>query len=74
MTWRFRGTSVPVGSDVTETENSYFRGYITLKKPTTDVAVQKRTALEIQEWIKGMVGHPKYLRGGVVVVSEIPRR
>jgi hypothetical protein len=50
------------------------RGYITLKKPTNDVAVQKKIALEVQEWIKGMVGHPKHLRGGVFVVSEIPRR
>jgi len=49
------------------------RGYITLKKPTEDVAVQKTIALEVQEWIKGQVGHPKHLRGGVFVVPEIPR-
>ena len=50
------------------------RGYITLKKPTADVAIQKKIALEVQEWIKGEVGYPKYLRGGVIVISEIPRR
>lgn len=72
--WNFRGTSTPVGSGAIETKSFDSRGYITLKKPTTDVAVQKKIALEVQEWIKGKVGHPKYLRGGVIVVSEIPRR
>ena len=50
------------------------RGYITLKKSTNDVAAQKEIALEVQEWIKGKVGHPKWLRGGVFVISEVPRR
>lgn len=64
----------PCWTGVVDTKPFASRGYITLKKPTTDVAVQRRIALEVQEWIKGKVGHPKYLRGGVIVVSEIPRR
>lgn len=59
---------------VVETNLFASRGYIALKKPTTDVATQNRIALEVQEWIKGEVGYPKYLRGGVIVVSEIPRK
>jgi len=57
-----------------ETESFDSRGYIVLKNPTTDIAAQKKITIEVQEWIKGKVWHPKYLRGGVVVVSEIPKR
>ena len=64
----------PGGPGAIEVKSVDYRGYITLKKPTTDIAVQKKIALEVQEWIKGKVGHPKYLRGGVIVVPEIPRR
>ena len=74
MVWNFRGTPFPVGPGAIKIESFDSRGYITLKKPTTDAVVQKKIALEVQEWIKGKVGHPKYLRGGVIVVSEIPRR
>ena len=72
--WSFRGTPTPIGPDAIATKPFDSRGYITLKKPTMDVAAQKKIALEVQEWIKGKVGHPKYLRGGVIVASEIPRR
>jgi len=66
--------TILVGPDVIRTKSFDSRGYITLKRPAMDVGVQKEIALEVQEWIKGKVGHPKYLRGGVAVVSEIPRR
>lgn len=74
MVWNSQGKLVLIGSVIVEAKVFDFRGYITLKKPTEDVAVQKTIALEVQEWIKGQVGHPKYLRGGVFVVPEIPRR
>ena len=50
------------------------RAYIVLRKPTTDVAAQDLIAKEVQEWIKPRVGKPKHLRGGVVVIPEIPKR
>ena len=50
------------------------RAYIVLRKPTTDGAAQDLIAREVQEWIKPRVGKPKHLRGGVVVIPEIPKR
>ncbi|KAF9650293.1 AMP binding protein [Thelephora ganbajun] len=49
------------------------RAYIVLRKPTKDVAAQHLIAKEVQEWIKPRVGKPKHLRGGVVVIAEIPK-
>ena len=50
------------------------RAYIVLGKSTNDVTAQRLVAKEVQEWIKPRVGKPKYLRGGVIVVPEIPKR
>lgn len=50
------------------------RAYIVLRKPTKDVATQNLIAKEVQEWIKPRIGKPKHLRGGVVVIPEIPKR
>ena len=50
------------------------RAYIVLRKSTNDVTAQHLVAKEVQEWIKPRVGKPKYLRGGVIVVPEIPKR
>jgi len=50
------------------------RAYIVLRKPTDDVAAQLLVAKEVQEWIKPQVGKPKHLRGGVIVITEIPKR
>ena len=61
-----------IGVEVNERELP--RAYIVLRKPTNDVATQRLVAKEVQEWIKPRVGKPKYLRGGVIVVPEIPKR
>jgi len=50
------------------------RAYVVLRTPTTDVFTQDLIAREVQEWIKPRVGKPKHLRGGVVVIPEIPKR
>jgi len=50
------------------------RAYIVLREPTKDVAGQRMVAKEVQEWIKPRVGKPKHLRGGVIVIPEIPKR
>ena len=50
------------------------RAYIVLRKPTKDAAAQHLVAKEVQEWIKPRVGKPKHLRGGVIVISDIPKR
>lgn len=50
------------------------RAYIVLKKKPTDIAAQDLIAKEIQEWVKLRVGKPKQLRGGVVIISEVPKR
>ena len=50
------------------------RAYIVLRKPTDDAAAQRLVAKEVQEWIKPRVGKPKHLRGGVIVIQEIPKR
>ena len=61
-----------VGVQVDEQELP--RAYIVLKNPTKDVAAQRLVAKEVQEWIKPRVGKPKHLRGGVIVIPEIPKR
>lgn len=61
-----------VGVEVNGTELP--RAYIVLKKPTKDVSTQLLIAEEVQEWIKPRVGKPKQLRGGVIVIPEIPKR
>lgn len=61
-----------IGVQVNEQELP--RAYIVLKKPTKDVAAQRLVAKEVQEWIKPRVGKPKHLRGGVIVIPEIPKR
>jgi len=50
------------------------RAYVVLSTPTADVFAQDLIAREVQEWIKPRVGKPKHLRGGVVVIPEIPKR
>ena len=50
------------------------RAYIVLRKPGKDAAAQHLVAKEVQEWVKPRVGKPKHLRGGVIVIPEIPRR
>jgi acyl-coenzyme A synthetase/AMP-(fatty) acid ligase len=50
------------------------RAYIVLRKPTKDVTAQHLVAKEVQEWVKPRVGKPKHLRGGVIVIPEIPKR
>ena len=61
-----------VGVQVDEQELP--RAYIVLRNPTKDVASQRLIAKEVQEWIKSRVGKPKFLRGGVIVIPEIPKR
>ena len=50
------------------------RAYIVLRNPAKDATAQRLIAKEVQEWIKPRVGKPKQLRGGVIVVPEIPKR
>jgi 4-coumarate--CoA ligase len=50
------------------------RAYIVLRKPAKDAAAQHLVAKEVQEWVKPRVGKPKHLRGGVIIIPEIPRR
>lgn len=61
-----------VGVEVGGTELP--RAYIVLRNPTKDIAAGNLVAREVQEWIKPRVGKPKYLRGGVIVIPEIPKR
>lgn len=50
------------------------RAYIVLRNPTKEVAAQRLIAKGVQEWIKPRVGKRKRLRGGVVVIPEIPKK
>lgn len=50
------------------------RAYIVLRNPKQEVSAQRQIAQEVQEWIKPRVGKQKHLRGGVAVITEIPKR